>query len=447
MVAGAIITLYSITDKGSKALGTATADQDGRYRIRNAMLPVATSFGGHRFPKEITPYAGFIVCGLAPSLGIAWSPQQSMYALKEPHPEDVQGRLPFGQPVTLDLTFRKAAALTGKVIDETGRPVEGAKLQVLDADLLDDSGRETNHRQGYDWRALPGSVGRAVTARDGSFRIEGLANRACFWVSVSRSETDNASLGFYAATINGPDTVHDQLPPEAFNGRGRHNVKASPISILFPRIRPIAVTVVADDTGKPIAGASVFTRGESLATGVSSGGTTDAAGKVRLGLPPGRYKAIVSDPPSQTYYIRTEQQPLVVGPGEGAQPYEIRQKAGAELIIQAVEFRTNEPVVDAVFWQAPDDQPEATQQIQTSTTWSSEPWTNENGELRAVLPPEPGRRYRFRFAGIREPNQPGGVDPASPNTHGYAAFPTKSLPVELIGGKTIRLRFILHKTN
>ena len=190
--------------------------------------------------------------------------------------------------------------------------------------------------------------------------------------------------------MSGPDTVHEQLPPEAFNGRGRHNVKTSPISIIFPRIRPIAVTVVADDTGKSIAGAGVFTRGESLAAGVSSGGTTDAEGKVRLGLPPGGYKAIVSDPPRQTYYIRTEQQPLVVEPGEAAQPYEIRQKAGAELIIQAVEFRTNEPVVDAVFWQAPDDQPQATQQIQTSTTWSSEPWTNEKGELRAP-PPEPGR--------------------------------------------------------
>ena len=129
---------------------------------------------------------------------------------------------------------------------------------MLDADLLDDGGRETNNRQGYDWKALPGSVGRAVTAHDGSFRIEGLADRACFWISVSRPETDNASLGFYAATLSGPGTVHEQLPPEAFNGRGRHNVKTSPISIIFPRIRPIAVTVVADDTGKSIAGAGVL---------------------------------------------------------------------------------------------------------------------------------------------------------------------------------------------
>ena len=69
------------------------------------------------------------------------------------------------------------------------------------------------------------------------------------------------------------------------------------------------------------------------------------------------------------------------------------------------------------------------------------------GRIAGGLPPEPGRLYRFRFAGLREPNQPWGVNPDSPNTHGYATFPTKSMPVELIGGKTIRLRFIFHKTN
>ena len=43
-----------------------------------------------------------------------------MYALKEPHPDDIQGRLPLGNPVALDLTFPKAAVLKGKVVDEDG---------------------------------------------------------------------------------------------------------------------------------------------------------------------------------------------------------------------------------------------------------------------------------------------------------------------------------------
>ena len=103
-------------------------------------------------------------------------------------------------------------------------------------------------------------VGRAVTSRDGGFRIEGLADRACYWIMVNRPETDNAVSAFYAATIDGPDTVHEELPAGSFNGRGRHEVKTNPITVVFPKIRPIAVTVVGDDTGKPIAGAHVNAR-------------------------------------------------------------------------------------------------------------------------------------------------------------------------------------------
>ncbi|MGO9916607.1 MAG: hypothetical protein ACLQIB_18160 [Isosphaeraceae bacterium] len=445
-IAGAAITLYAGTDKGAKAAGTTTADAEGRYIIHDATLPVRTSISGHRLPTEITPYAEFSLSGLSPGLGIAWSLQQSMYALKEPHPDDIQRRLPLGGTVVLDLTFPKAATLEGKVVDEDSRPVEGAKLQVMHAALLDEAGHETNNRQGYDnWRALPGTVGRAVTGRDGSFRIKGLPDRACFWISVNRPEPDNAMLGFYAATIDGPDTFHQKLAPAGFTGGASDEVKTNPITLTFPKTRPIVVTVVDDHTGKPVARAGVYTLGESLATRFRSGGETDAAGKVQLSLPPGRYKGIRSDPPIETNYIRTNQGPLVVERGDGPHHYEIRQKAGVEVIFQAVGVRGDEPIAGAFFWKAPEDQPEATEQIQTSTFEWYDPWTDTKGEMRAVLTPEPGRRYRFRFAGIHESNTPPASNPEMANKHGYEAFPTQSAPVELVAGKTIRLRFVLHK--
>ena len=125
LVAGAAITLYSISDKGSKPVGSATTDAAGRYVIRDAKLPVLTSFGGYAFPREITPYASFLVCGQAVGYGITWSPQHSIYALKEPHPDDIQGRLPLGKPVAIDLTFPQPGELQGRVVDQDDRPVAG----------------------------------------------------------------------------------------------------------------------------------------------------------------------------------------------------------------------------------------------------------------------------------------------------------------------------------
>ena len=446
-VAGATITLYTITDKGSKPAGTATTDAAGRYIIRDAMLPVSSSFGGHPFPKEITPYASFILSGLAPGLGIAWSPQQSMYALKEPNPDDIQGRLPLASPVVLDLTFPKAAVLKGKVVDEDGQPVEGAKLQVMDCRparrrrprdeqppgvRLEGPARYRRPRRHRSRRRLP----HRGTCRPGMLldqresprdrqRDLGLLRR-----DDRRPGHDPRAVAprrlQRAGTARGQDqSDHDHLPEDPADRRhrgGRRHRQAR-------------------------RGAGVYTLGDSLAMGIGSGGTTDAAGKVLLGLPPGRYKGIVSDPPIETSYIRTYQRPLVVERGEGAQPYEIRQKAGVELIFRRSGSDRASRCADAFFWKAPEDQPEETQQIETSTFRSGEPWTDAKGELRAVLPPEPGRRYRFRFAGIHEPNMPSGINPATANKHGYEAFPTQSVPVELIAGKTIRLRFILRKTD
>jgi hypothetical protein len=65
--------------------------------------------------------------------------------------------------------------------------------------------------------------------------------------------------------------------------------------------------------------------------------------------------------------------------------------------------------------------------------------------VRGVLTPEPGKRYRFKFAGIHEPNMPPQINPQMANNQGYESDPPESEPVELAAGKTIRLRFLLRK--
>src|SRR4051812_14288219 len=55
--------------------------------------------------------------------------------------------------------------------------------------------------------------------------MDGLPNRAFSLISARRPEANDATVNLYAATIDGPNTVHEELPPDASNGRRRHEVK------------------------------------------------------------------------------------------------------------------------------------------------------------------------------------------------------------------------------
>jgi protocatechuate 3,4-dioxygenase beta subunit len=429
-----------------KLVGQATADEEGRYQIEGRGIPVVREHPGKTpLPEEITPYADFVVCGTAPGRGLVWTPPQSMYALAEPHPDDIQGRLPLGQPVELLLTFPNAATLSGRVVDEDSRPVPGAKVQVSSAELLDAEGRETGNSLYNVWQALPGSIGFATTDDAGRFSIDRMPDRACLWISVRRRETDNTQTSFYAATIDGPETFHGPMPPGAWNGRMPHKVMTGDIVVTFPRIRRIAISVIGDDTQRPVADVGVFTLGDDLQTGMNSGGKSDRDGRLILGLPPGQYRGICADPPIESNYLRTYQRPLVVERGEGDQTYQLVLNSGCEIQVRVTEADTNKPVAKAFFWKSPVDDPDRVEHIPASTFWSGVLRTDESGLGRTVVRPEPGKRYRLRFAGIQHPNMPDQINREAARTQGYTADPAESRPIELVGGKTIRLWFRLSK--
>lgn len=443
-IPGARVFLFSSGILEPKLAGHATAGAEGRYRIEARGIPVVREYPGKTpLPKEITPYATFVVCGTAPGRGLAWTAPQSMYALAQPHPDDIQGHLPLGQPVDLPLIFPKPATMAGRVVDESGEPVPGAKVQVLSADLLDGQGHETGNTLYNIWEALPGAIGSATTDAAGRFSIDRMPDRACLWLIVKRPETDNTSLALYAATIDGPDAFHGPVPLGA--GRMPHKVRTGEVVVTFPRIRRIAVSVVGEDTHRPVAGARVNTLGEDLQNGLASYGMTDRDGRLILGLPPGRYRGICADPPIGSIYLRTYQRPLVVEPGRGDQPLELVMNAGCEIQVRVTEAGTEKPVEKAFFWKSPADHPDQLAHVPASTFMGGVLRTDESGLGRAVVPPEPGRLYRLRFAGIQQPNMPDQIVAAAAKTEGYTADPPESRPIELIGGKTIRLRFHVSK--
>jgi hypothetical protein len=74
-----------------------------------------------------------------------------------------------------------------------------------------------------------------------------------------------------------------------------------------------------------------------------------------------------------------------------------------------------------------------------------ERWTGETGTPRAIITPEPGKKYRFEFLGIHEPNMHAIMNPIMAKKHGFRSDPATSEPIELKPATTIRLRFVLSK--
>jgi protocatechuate 3,4-dioxygenase beta subunit len=440
----AMIFLYSSGVMGTKLVGQAITDEKGNYVIAESHLPVVTARHNVILPKESAPYAQFVVCGIAPGLGLAWSRDQSIYASAEIYPDDIQRRLPLGRPVEVSLTFPKAASLAGRITDDDGQPVAGCKVQIDFADMLDDDGRETSNHFTGPWRYLPGSIGLTISDRDGQVVLDRLPDRTTFRLAIQHPEFEQTRLALYAATIGGLNLPPGRKLVGGLNGPLPHEIKTGKLEITFPKLRRIIVSLVGDDTQKPVPGISLYSLSDNFQTGFASFGTTDAAGTVRLALPPGKYRGIRAEPASiESRYIRTEDGPLDVAPGHDEQRYDFVLRSGCEIQFEAIDALTNSPISDALFWQIPVDDPAQRESITFSTFGFGAPWTDASGILRVVLKPEPKKLYRFEFAGIRQPNT---VGPDAADKQGYLSDPTTSEPVELEAGKSIRLRFALRKS-
>ncbi|QDV39030.1 sigma-70 family RNA polymerase sigma factor [Tautonia plasticadhaerens] len=437
-VAGATV-LMMFWGEEFKVLSRTITDQTGAYRFEDVPVPVEQFPEPAREP-EVSPSTRFEIVATCPGYGLSWSPQQSMYAIDPPHPLDIQDRLPLGEPVTIDLTFRPADSLSGRVVDEIGTPMEEIEVSVHDADLLDVLGRETSRNLNGVWKALPEGIGRATTGPDGRFQIGGLPSEACCRLWVKDPQFEHYGIALYAATTDKPIERHPT--PRRSNGRGEHEVYTGDLELTLHTPRKVLVRVVGDDTGEPIPEARVSLMLPGLATGTFSGGQTDAEGTLLLAVPPEEHTGIVADPPSfDSPYIRTYQRDFSIPSGPDESSYELRLNEGFEVLIEATDATTGEPLPDALFWLVPTDNPDDLRELRPSTFYGDRPSTGPDGRLRAVLAPEAGQEYRLRFAGIQRPNYPAFQFHMYTDRPEYRVEPAESQPFKLVSGGSVRFTF------
>jgi hypothetical protein len=107
------------------------------------------------------------------------------------------------------------------------------------------------------------------------------------------------------------------------------------------------------------------------------------------------------------------------------------------------EAGTNRPRAGVSFWKFPADQPGQIEIVRSNSDRADVLVTDQSGLARVVLPPDAGRRYRFRVASVGSSRIVREIDVAAGRRDRYSSDPDESRPVEFIPGKSVRLWFVL----
>ncbi len=298
-VAGASIFLVS-TNGTDAPLGMTTTGANGSYLFRDARLPV------RRWQEDAPLQGTFQVYGTAPGCGFAWHGMRFYQPRRRPAVYNFAGQdhIIYGdQPLVMDLRFPPAATLTGRIVDEAGRPVPGVRIRIAACDYLDTADKDAQHNFREFWAIhhAPASITTTESGADGRFRLEGLPREAGF--AIDMEHPDYAGLVLYAATTSRPATAFDYPAQSIGPSQPRPPVATGELNVTFRTTRRIAVRTVFADTGRPAPRVAVATfRGPG---GSAAHGTTDADGRLLLRLPPGEYDVQADATPGGADIVRT----------------------------------------------------------------------------------------------------------------------------------------------
>jgi protocatechuate 3,4-dioxygenase beta subunit len=417
-------TIYLVSTNGTDALlGKATTAPNGTFTFRDARLPVSRQ-------KDRDALGGtFQVYGTAPGFGFAWHGMRFYMPQLRPADWNVAGEdhhLFQGEPLVMDLQFTPAATISGRVANETGRPVRDAAIRIVSCDYLDTEHKESHHnfREFSAIQSAPEALTTATTGPDGRFRLEGLPKEVGFWVRVEHP--DYAKLHLHAATTARPITAFD-YPLGRIVGRDRPPVETGALNVTVRSTSRIDVRTVFARTGKPAPRIRVLAFQGNSANGYSASGITDERGKLTLRLPPGDFD-MEADPTSiDTNCIRTRSK--FKAAGLLAEQYlELRVDAGCVVILEAVDAKSGAGIPGLTFDCERDDKKGSRWQVQSNTWYIDNPTTDSGGRLRAVVAPGAGV---FTLGPV-------------PESTGYV-HSHEQKRIKLIAGETVTIRFELDK--
>ena len=128
-VIGATIYLVSTNNSPDKLLGSTITDAAGRFNFSDAKLPLVSDPNDERS----VPFGTFELFGKSSQHAFAW---QGMKFVQRNGPQDGH-HFNVGDQIALNLLFDVPCWITGRFVDETGKPVAGVNVEINSCDYVD----------------------------------------------------------------------------------------------------------------------------------------------------------------------------------------------------------------------------------------------------------------------------------------------------------------------
>jgi peroxiredoxin/protocatechuate 3,4-dioxygenase beta subunit len=371
-----------------RVLGTTTSGADGRYVFREISIPVLTP-PLSAIPKPVE--SRIQVAGWVDGKAFTWHRTQSHRP--EPRPAEANatetGRVFYaGEPITADLVFGPPARLSGTIVDDTGKPVKGALVQVgyvNDVRRPEGSGMwycvAIDPKKGED---LPygGIADLAVSRRtahtdaNGKYVIDGLPREAKLLALIDFKPSCTA----HSLTIATSTERFEGVLSVGHEGILNH-------TFVVPRTVRVRATLAA--TGMPAAGVTITARGTKIQRSGSIG-RTDALGLLNLELQPDSYTLRI-EPPTVMDAVVSEQ-PLSVPNEPKESSINVKIGAGSVVMFESVLEGTGDAIAGVAF-AFETDTTRVRKPIHSQTVFVDHPVTGSDGRLRVVM--TPGTRRFF----------------------------------------------------